>query len=252
MTSSSGNIFQQVLNDANGVQNQLLGPTYPYYQNVNTPSQIGMSSNGNLQTLGNDIEGLISYVELLVSGTGSASSTGQPLGNKFFLKTGAKCMDTATNQQVDRYIYVDNVPTGDLPFISSAMGEDFTEFKGLIPGAMSDLNVLNPYTIMQSFLSGATPPCQEVTLQTIDNNNNSSNETQYVTLVDLQNMDPCSLPNGVNNYTSPPQTCQQAFTNRTQTSKPVMMPKDLTAQIYFASLAAVGVYVVYRLMEKSR
>jgi hypothetical protein len=34
------------------------------------------------------------------------------------------------------------------------MGQDFTEFEGLIPGAMSDLNVFNPYAILQSFLSG--------------------------------------------------------------------------------------------------
>ena len=28
------NLFQEVLNDANGVQSRLLGPTYPYYSNI--------------------------------------------------------------------------------------------------------------------------------------------------------------------------------------------------------------------------
>ena len=108
------NIFQEVLTDAQGVQNKLLGPTYPYYKNIKTPSQIGMSDKGTLKQMGKDIDGLIQYVQLLVSGKSSASASGGPLGNKFFLQTGAKCaaIDTCTNkkdpstcQQTDRYIY---------------------------------------------------------------------------------------------------------------------------------------------------
>ncbi len=30
------NIFEEVLNDVNGVQSLLLGPTYPYYNNINS------------------------------------------------------------------------------------------------------------------------------------------------------------------------------------------------------------------------
>jgi len=147
--TSSTNIFQAVLTDATNVENNLLGPAYPYYKNINSPnsSNMNMSSNGTLSALGQDIEGLIAYVQLLVEGGGNASIPGGPLGNKFFLKTGAKCIDTETNEEVDRYIYIDNVPSGNIPFVSSALGQNFTEFEGLIPGAMSDLNVFNPYSI---------------------------------------------------------------------------------------------------------
>ena len=55
----SGNIFNEVLNSATTVQDKLLGPTYPYWKNIRTPSEIGMSDRGDLQTLGNDINGLI-------------------------------------------------------------------------------------------------------------------------------------------------------------------------------------------------
>jgi hypothetical protein len=79
------NIFQEVLTDVEGVQDKLLGPTYPYYKNIKNPSQIGMSSNGTLQQTAQDINGLIQYVELLVTGNSQASATGGPLGNKFFL-----------------------------------------------------------------------------------------------------------------------------------------------------------------------
>jgi hypothetical protein len=255
------NIFQEVINDADGVEQKLLGPTYPYYKNIKTPSQIGMSDNGTLQQMGDDINGLIQYVELLVSGNSQASATGGPLGNKFFLKTGAKCLakdsckdpnDSTTCQQVDRYMYVNNVPEGNIPFISSGLGVNFTEFRGLIPGAMGNLNVLNPYGIMRSFLSGSTPPCQEITMQTINNDNISSSESHYVTVADITGMDPCSFPNGVNPVSG--NRCSETFKSSISDTNDAheKFTEDAVDQLYFASLACVGIYILYRLMEKSR
>ena len=245
------NIFQEVLNDAGGVQNQLLGPTYPYYKNIKSPSQIGMSSKGTIQQMSNNINGLINYVELLVSGKSKASVTGGPLGNKFFLQTGAKCVDNssdASNNQVDRYIYVNNVPNGDIPFISSGMGVNFSDFEGLIPGSMGNLNALNPFAILQSFMSGATPPCQEITMQTINVNNTKSSETHFVTVTDIKNTDPCSITNKKNPITKA--KCKESF--QSINAAPVEMPDDIAAQLYFAGLAVVGLYIFHRFMEKSR
>jgi hypothetical protein len=213
-----------------------------------------MSSRGTIQQMSQNIVGLTNYVEVLVSGTSSASATGGPLGNKFFLQTGGKCIDNSvdgSNNQVDRYIYVNNVPEGDIPFISSGLGVNFTDFRGLIPGAMSNLNVLNPFGLIQSFLAGSTPPCQEITMQTIDVNNNKSSETNFVTVVDIQNMDPCSFPNGINPITNV--KCSESFTTGVSANAArVDMPDDPLAQLYFASLGLVGVYILYRFMEKSR
>ena len=250
----SNNIFQEVLNNAQGVQEQLLGPTYPYYKNVKSPSQLGMSDKGTIQQMSQNIVGLTNYVELLVSGKSKASATGGPLGNKFFLQTGGKCVDNSvdgSNNQVDRYIYVNNVPEGNIPFISSGLGVNFTEFRGLIPGAMSNLNVLNPFGLLQSFLAGSTPPCQELTMQTIDVNNNKSSETNFVTVTDIQNMDPCSFPNRRNPITMA--KCSESFTTGVSADAArIDMPDDPLAQLYFASLGLVGVYILYRFMEKSR
>jgi hypothetical protein len=93
------NLFQEVLTDPAGVEAELLGPSYPYYKNIKTPAEIGMSDKGSLNQMGKDIDGLISYVNLLVSGNSKASATGGPLGNKFFLKTGAQCaaIDNCSN-----------------------------------------------------------------------------------------------------------------------------------------------------------
>jgi hypothetical protein len=246
------NMFQEVLSDAQGMEQKLLGPSYPYYKNINNPQQLGMSDNGTISQLGTNINGMIQYVGLLVSGSSSASATGQPLGNKFFLQTGAKCKDVASGNQTDRYIYVNNVPTGNIPFISSGLGTDFSDFKGLIPGAMGNLNVLNPFAIMQSFLSGSTPDCQELTMQTIDINNNKSSETHYVTLVDIQNMDPCTFQNGKNPVNG--KSCNETFQTKESIADNAspFLPEDPLAQLYFFSLSMVGIYVLYRLMEKSR
>lgn len=249
------NIFQEVVTDAKGVEERLLGPTYPYYKNIKTPSQIGMSDNGTIQQMATDINGLIQYVELLVTGNSSASATGNPLGNKFFLQTGAKCAaidsctdanDASTCQKVDRYIYVDNVPEGNIPFISSGLGVNFSEFKGLIPGAMGNLNVLNPFAIMRAFMSGSNPPCQTITMTTINNDNVKSSESHYVTLADISNMDPCTFPNGKNPVTG--QQCKETFTSL----NPASIPDDPLSQIYLAGLGALGVYILYCMMEKSK
>jgi hypothetical protein len=242
------NVFEDVLNDPGGVEEKLLGPSYPYYKNIKTPSELGMSDKGSMTTLGKDIDGLIQYVEVLVTGKSKASTTNGPLGNKFFLQTGAKCVDTATNNQVDRFIYVNNVPVGNVPFISGGMGVNFSEFKGLIPGTMGNLSVLSPFGIMQSFLSGSTPPCQELTMDVIDINNNKSSESHYVTLVDIKGMDPCIFPKKTNTLTGT--KCRETF--QTIRAEELKLPTDPLVQLYFASLAGVSIYVLYRLMEKSR
>jgi hypothetical protein len=237
------------MNDAKAVEEKLIGPSYPYYKNIKMPNEIGMSDKGTLKALGKDIEGLIEYVNLLVTGKSKASATGKPLGNKFFLKTGAKCMDPSDNQ-VERYIYINNVPQGNIPFISSGMGVNFSEFKGLIPGAMGNLGVINPFAILQSFLSGSTPPCQELTMETIDTNNNKSSETHYVTLVDIKNMDPCSFSDKKNPITN--NKCKETFySGGAYNSEEIPFPDDPFVQAYFAGLGCVGIYILYRLMEKS-
>lgn len=242
----SNNLFQEVLTNAKSAEEKYIGPDYPYYKYIKTPSEIGMSGKGSLSQLGKDIDGLVNYVELLVSGGGKASATGKPLGNKFFLKTGGKCTDTKTNQEVDRYIYIDNVPAGNIPFISSGMGVNFSEFTGLIPGTMSNLNYFNPFKIMQAFLIGGNPDCQKLTMETIDVHNNKSTESHFVSLVDIQNIDPCTFT--LNKKTNPvtKQGCRETFSNK----KNIPMTNDLIVKGYFTSLSILAIYILYCTMMK--
>ena len=192
-------------------------------------------------------------------------------------------MDDKKNLQ-DRYIYINNVPLGNVPFISSGMGTNFKDLRGLLPGTMSNLNSLNPFEIVQGFSAGGTPPCQKVTLQTITTDNKASAETHYMTKLDLQSMDPCNFGNGKNPITG--KSCRQAFgsmnnysneyynddeyyttssdedddddddydLNETENTDDSLLslPKDPVVQIYLACLGILGIYILYRIMMKSK
>ena len=239
------NLFEEVLTNAKATEEKYIGPDYPYYKYIRTTAEMGMSDEGSMKALGNDIDGLKNYVELLVSGSGNASTTGQPLGNKFFLKTGGKCVDTSTGQDVDRYIYINNVPVGNVPFISNGLGVNFTEFKGLIPGTISNLNAFNPMEMFQAFLAGSKPDCQEISLETIDIYNNKSTESHFVTLFDIQNMDPCIFPDKTNPKTK--DQCRETFSNLTVTESKY----DNLTKLYFASLGILATYILYKIMVKN-
>jgi hypothetical protein len=246
-------MFQEILSNAKAAEEKYMGPAYPYYKYIKTPSELSMSDKGSLKQMGKNIDGLIEYVNLLVSGKSKASATGKPLGNKFFLKTGGKCTDNSTEQEVDRYIYINNVPQGNIPFISSGVGVNFSDFKGLVPGTISNLNAFNPMEMFQAFLSGSKPDCQELTMETIDIYNNKSTESHFVTLVDIKNMDPCIFQDRTNPLTGI--KCKETFSNLKnmdgQCYTCYKIPKDPIVQAYVASLGVLGIYILYRIMLKN-
>jgi len=207
------NFFENVKKDAKGLEEKLLGPDYKYFNFINTPAELGMSSDGSISAITNDIAGLISYVSLLSSGDSPASKTGGPLGNKFFLTTGAKCKDTASGELVTRSLYVNNVPDGSIPFISQGLGNvNFTEFRGLIPGTLSNLGQINPLQMFGAFMSGPNPECQSIKMETVDVNGIQSYNTEprYVTNADIGVMSACWFPNKRNPVSG--NSCRETFT----------------------------------------
>lgn len=262
----------------------LVGPSYDYWKSIKQPSEMGMSPGFSLDALATNVDGLLSYVEVLVSGTGEASVTGKPLGNKFFLKTTGKCSKTslakwkkerdddeawdrayeevenrlgeqrisedeatklknALNEQkkkreesrekdkkiVDRWIYVNNIPDGSIPFIASgADGRTFNDLRGLIPGALGNLGALSPVQLFKGFTAGTYPPCSDITLETIDNDNVSRKETHHVALVEMVEMNPCSFPTRVNPASGKPCRNKEGFDGAPSTDT----SKEKTPDIY--------------------
>jgi hypothetical protein len=182
------NFFKDIINKADKLEDDILGPDYPYYKFVRNPKQLDMSADGNLTALKNDIAGIISYVELLVGGRGRAngSRSGQPLGNQFFLKTGGKCRNYKDKKLVQRSMYVNNVPNGDIDFLKDLTGYGGGgKMAGLVPGIMNNMNSINPIKMFSAFTQGNNPLCAEVTLPTIDENSNVRKKTAFVPINEL-------------------------------------------------------------------
>ena len=240
------------MTNLSSVEQNLLGPDYPYYKYIKTPQQLGMSSSGN--SIANNVGGLISYIELLVTGKTNASTTNGPLGDKFFLRTEAKCKDIKTNKLVNRYLYINNIPDGTIPFVSSGLGgTQFTSFEGLIPGVMTNMANLNPFQIFQSFMIGNNPKCQAITMETRDNNNVVSDQTAHVLISDIQNMPPCWFKNKKNPTPKNPITkkpCIQAFTNMNEINEELDKKNNLYDKLYYLSLVLFSIYLIKLYFKK--
>ena len=149
---------------------------YKYGAFINSPEEMGMKgsvdSKWGLETIGTNFGGLISYVELLVTGTSEASKAAaidnelggarfqQPLGNAYTFTTGFQCIDPDGNKQ-DAVAYINNIPLGNIPFISNFMGAgDQQELRGLLPGIFEDFNGFNPMQIVDALDISNLSPCE--------------------------------------------------------------------------------------------
>lgn len=244
------NLFDQLGGDINKLQTSVLGPDYSYVKQIKNPGELKMSSTGSLTTLGNNISGLVEYTRLLVSGNSKASRTGGPLGNKFFLETGASCNDvTSGGMEAKRHIYINNVPDGNIPFISAGMGTNFKDLKGLVPGTMSNVAKINPLQMLQSFTIGSTPDCKPIQMQTINSSNVKGMDTKHVAVLDIKNMSPCWFPNKINPETK--ERCSESFSNMNFSH--YNMPDkydEIISKMYISVMSVFGFYILIKLLEK--
>jgi len=267
------NFFKKIGGGVENMQKDFLGETYQYHKNINSPSELGMSGKGDLGVLAKNVAGLVNYTEVLITGEGRASKTGRPLGNKFFLKTAGKCEprgyinsrgklveNKKGGNSTSRYIYINNQPDGSVPFISSGMGRNFGNFRGLIPGVVGNLGHINPLEIMGGFAEKGNPPCYKVNLPTIDAKNRRGRASQYVAKSDLANLSGCAFRGGYNPVSKKTtRGCKEGFDimqkylnkERENVSDPTKMAKDPVVVMYTTSFALLMSYLLYRLMRKN-
>lgn len=222
--------------------------TYSYIKAIKTPSEMGMSDKGDLKTIETDINGLISYVKLLVDGPSSASRQNNgPLGNQFFVKTNATCNLTTNgiSTSVPRSIYIDNLPKGG---IDAPPGANLPDFRGLIPGMMSGMNALDPSRISESISNSDEPECIQVTLNVVDSSYNIIPETNYVTVTDASYIDPCSYTKYVNPVTNVKCNGKEAFTNHSELLFSEI-ENDMVSQVFITSLGVLSIYIIHLLVK---
>jgi hypothetical protein len=278
-------------NDNKDKDLNLMGQNYSYPNYIKNPKELGISTRGTFRQIGKNVSGLLNYTTLMVTGNSNASKNGgKPLGDKYFLRTLGTCKpvelkdgkivknnneESDDEDEVSRYMYINNVPTGNIPLISSAAG-NFSSMKGLVPGAVENLNALNPVALFDSFTAGPKPECIPIEMNTIDEKNNKNTEKRHVALMDIKNMDPCLFNNRKNPVTK--KKCRETFSNITTCksnnndnegnpfAKNLYAPylsyekkydaikKDENSNmiyLYLTSMGLLGFYLMYKIKSKS-
>jgi hypothetical protein len=245
---------------------------YNYSKFIKTPNQMGIRVGDSLSNVENGVAGIFSYVKLLVEGKSKASTTGKPLGNKYFLKTSEKCINENTKKKEKRSLYFDNVPTGNLGILKDT-GQEFSEFRGLVPGAIENVMAIAKIDFFSVFTETGIPKCLPVKLKTIDINNREGSDTQFVTISDIKEISPCNFITKTNPVTGAVCT-RQGFTLQSDTTNQdknnaeiyknyynldddddvdgknmkLMMPDDVFLKVLFYSLGGLSVYVALKLL----
>ena len=256
-----GSFFKDMAEGGEKLQAKFLGPTYNYAKQIKSPTELGMSGKGTMPTLARDIAGIINYTEVLVAGKSRAQrNQNVPLGNSFYIETGGQCKKSDGNL-TKRFLYVNNVPTGSIPFISSASGGNLPEFRGLVPGTIENLGHLNPLALFGGFMQGTNPPCRKLGLKA---SNGVSN--RYVADSDIANLDSCLFANGKTSGKNPVSGvsktgCAVGFQNMNDImagikdkfgTDAIGLEKNPLANLYNLGFSVFLIYLMYHLIQKSR
>lgn len=210
---------------------------YPYHTYIKSPDKLNSSSKGTLGALSNDIGAISSYVDVLVSGNSKAQAGKGPLGNKYFLDTGGTCKDQNGISQ-KRFVYINNVPDGNIPLISSAMGKPMTQFEGLVPGILEDLSYVNPSKLFNAFSESSN--CQQITMEVKDISNNVTKESNYVVNDDIADYNECWFSSKVNPVTKQKCGKKEGMTNQ----------HDHGIYLYKVVISGIGIFILYSLLKK--
>jgi hypothetical protein len=248
-----GDFFKDVAGGVEKAQTGFLGPTYNYAKQIKSPSELGMSGDGNMGALARDVAGLINYTEVLTTGKSRAQRPSGPLGNRFYLKTGGQCK-SSDGMLHDRWIYVNNIPTGSIPGITSVTGSALGDFRGLVPGTIENLGHLNPLALFGGFMQGTNPKCRPLKLP-----GSGGTGTKYVADADIANLSPC-LFGGKNPVSKKSLSgCASGFQNINDIMSGLKntfeggetLQDNQLAKVYNVGFSALLIYLMYHLVMKS-
>jgi len=143
-----------------------MGPSYSYADELATPSELGISHDGSAEGILKAVAGVNYYTDAIGFGESTmlAKRQGwvqQPLGLRYFTKTGATCSNGAP-----MYEYIDTTPPG----LPGRVGAEIQKtlgvaMKGLGPGIMYDAaGALDPRPLIKAVTGSVYAKCKQVTL----------------------------------------------------------------------------------------
>lgn len=151
---AADSVLTGIKNGSANAANEVIGPSYDYASHIPGPGSLGVGSGGSFGQLFTNINAIRDYMKVMISGD-------PPLGNAFYVNTGASCVAPNGSTQT-RYNYINNISSGkalvpsgmkDMSFISSNVN-------GLIPGVAGDIVGLNPKYLFSALTAEGVPACQ--------------------------------------------------------------------------------------------
>tara|TARA_B100001758_G_C18416506_1_gene620293 strand:+ start:2312 stop:3244 length:933 start_codon:yes stop_codon:yes gene_type:complete len=135
LSSGDKNVRDVLNGDKNSCPTDETNPTYTYSAHIKPPSQLHMTTHS--KSLNKNLSGLSAYTDVLTKGKGKATKKKKVIGGRYFTSKGVDCWaydpekDACTKQTSK--CYTNQVP-------------DDSGDQGLIPGLISDLNILSSLT----------------------------------------------------------------------------------------------------------
>jgi len=172
-------IWNDIESGATTVETDLTGPVYSYVDNIPGPSSMGVGSNGSMSQIATNTGAIIDYVKYMVSGPA--------LGNRYFVNTGGSCKAPDGSVQ-SRYNYINNVAdtANILPASMRAeLGGIASDFNGLLPGILGDVEGLSPTGLLSSLMADSTPDCKCYTCEV-----STGSESRFLNLGLTNDFDP--------------------------------------------------------------
>ena len=250
-------LFDKIAKDASSVQQGILGQDYNYPKMIKKPSEMGVGDKGSFKQLTKNIAGIINYNTLLVSGNSKASKAkgGGPLGGRYFLQTLGKCTDVnernPEKQKKPRSMYVSNVPSGNIPFISDMAGMNFKMLRGLIPGLASNVDAVNPLALFAAFKQKPQPYCTEISLPEVkDNGKKPKRKRGYVPLNELREL--ASNDDDLAKIINPVLRKADKSVAKMEAQQEGFMglEEDHFSNVYLSSVSLVFFYILFCLYKK--
>ena len=153
-------IWDQVAEAPEAASELVTGPEYSYAEHIKGPAALGVNSNGTFSQIGTNSGAIFQYVKYMISGPA--------LGNQYFVNTGGSCTAPDTSSQ-SRYNYINNISSGAnvLPVqMKQDLGSVASNFDGLLPGMLEDIEGLNPVNLFNSLSVDSIPSCECYTCPT--------------------------------------------------------------------------------------
>jgi hypothetical protein len=229
-----------------------LGEMLNYASFIRPPTDPAMkfTDGGKRKELAHNINGITAYVDLLISGDSKASKRVSedgkylPLGGKYFMKTILKCKDVDSGNEVDRYVYMNNIPTGRLPFTTGTE----TSYKGIVPGMMGNVEKMSPFEMIDELFSSSVPKCKKVNLEIVSNTSDKGQEkARHVSLDDLETL--LERKEHINSYTNDAAYSLSELNSWKEGFENILTYNNRMTDMYFLSLLLISFYIFYCIMR---